>query len=61
MANITLHVNGLKWEGWQKAEVTRSMDAVFAEATLTLTKGWPGKYGSDIPPIKRGQLCSLSL
>ncbi|NVJ90882.1 MAG: hypothetical protein HWE34_04450 [Methylocystaceae bacterium] len=61
MADITLHVNGLKWEGWQKAEVTRSMDAVFAEATLTLTKGWPGKYGSDIPPIKRGQLCSLSL
>jgi len=61
MADITLHVNGLKWAGWQKAEITRSMDAVFASSTLTLTKGWPGKYGSDIPPIKRGQLCSLAL
>jgi len=61
MATITLYVNGLKWEGWQKADVTRSMDAVFAEASLTLTKGWPNKYGADIPPIKRGQLCSLSL
>ncbi len=61
MSEITLHVGGLKWSGWLNAGITRSIDAVFAEFTLTLTQGWPGQPGEGVPPVRRGQDCKLVL
>ena len=61
MPDIALYVNGLKWLGWQEATVTRSIDAVFNQYTLRLTSTWPGAPGAGIPPVKKGDECSLAL
>ena len=61
MTDITLHVDGLKWDGWQNAQIDRSIDAVFAGFDLTLTQGWPGQRGDGVPPVRKGQNCTLVL
>ncbi len=61
MADITLFVNGLKWQGWIEATVTRSIESVFGQFTLKMTRGWPGPNGQDVPPIRKGDECRLAL
>lgn len=63
MANpeIALYVGGLIWKGWQEVSVIHSIDAVFGEFTLNLTRGWPGAAQGNVPPIRVGADCHLTL
>jgi len=61
MSEITLLVNNLKWLGWQDATVTRSIESVFGQFSLKLTRGWPSPNTAAVPPIKKGDNCQLLL
>ncbi|MDV7340967.1 hypothetical protein RYZ26_15280 [Terasakiella sp. A23] len=62
MSDITLHVNGMKYRGWQDAKATLSMDACFSEFTLQLTQDWPDQvYGVGLPKVRKNDECVLKL
>ena len=71
MSNIKLLVGSTLWQGWQNATITRSIDAVYSEFSLSMTLGWPEKFRKnnlqeslgtgDIPVLKIGDECTLKL
>jgi prophage tail gpP-like protein len=54
---LELLVNGVRYRGWKRASITRTIDAVAGSFSLTVTDAW-----SDQPvpwPIREGDACSL--
>ncbi|OSQ41674.1 phage baseplate assembly protein [Thalassospira sp. MCCC 1A01428] len=58
MNNVKLYVGGIIWDGWSDATITKSIDGVFGEFTLGLTRqnAEPG-----VPAIRLGSTCRLTL
>lgn len=60
MNKVTLRVDGNDYSGWTKVAVSRSIDAVCASFSLTLTERWEG--ASKPPPqVRAGQECELRI
>ena len=71
-SSIELRVNNQKLIGWQEADILRSIDNVFAEASLSLSEGGPDgsrrpgearskQEQSAPPPVRMGDSCTLLL
>lgn len=58
-SSVTLHIDGVRYNGWTKARVTRSLDAVAGTFGLSLTERWPGR--KTIRPIKPFSSCTVQL
>lgn len=58
---LELSVGGVVWKGFQSARIDRSLDNLYGEFSLELTRGWPGRSASSVPPIKLGQECRLQM
>ncbi len=57
---VDLYCNGQIWGEWTAATVTKSIDAVFGEATLELTRQKDSSPDS-IPSVSRDDACRLEL
>jgi len=57
--DITLMVDGVRFDGWTSARVTRSLDAVAGTFSLSLTDRWPGRENPR--PIRPFSSCVLKL
>jgi len=59
--NIDLRVDGLDYSGWTKATIARSIDAVCASFSLTLTEQRDVDVNSAHQQVRAGQACELRL
>lgn len=58
MNDVKLYVGGLIWNGWTNCSVTKSIDGVFGEFTLGLTRR---NADPGVPSIRLGDTCRLTL
>lgn len=55
---ITLTVDGQIYGGWTEVEVSRSLESMAGEFSLTLTSRWPDAKAS---PIRQGNACTVTI
>jgi prophage tail gpP-like protein len=55
--NLVLMVDGVKWEGWTSAEISRQMDAISSEFALGLVDRW--QHGMEAIPLAAGMPCKV--
>jgi prophage tail gpP-like protein len=56
--DLTLTVGNVNWDGWQRVQLTRSLDTVPANFDITLTEKYPNKADIDVKP---GSACTVKL
>lgn len=56
--DLTLTINSVDWVGWQRVQVTRSMDRIPANFEVEVTEKFPNKPDIDIKP---GDPCTVKL
>lgn len=56
--DLTLSIGNMSWSGWQRVQVTRSMDTVPANFNIMLTERYPNMPDIDIKP---GAACTVQI
>lgn len=59
MPDVRLHIDGVRYGGWQQVRIQRSMEQVAGSFELAVSERWPGQ---DTPrPIRPGAQCRVTI
>lgn len=60
MGEVKLYIGGMIWSGWTETTVTKSLDAMFGEGRLSLTRKF-GDSDATVPSVRVGQTARITL